>query len=55
MMTQQNDGTMTLEICQQRLFALEQRQLHSPYDLYRQWREIGPVVYREDQDIYVVT
>lgn len=54
-MTQQNDGTMTLEVCQQRLFALEQRQLRSPYDLYRQWREIGPVVYLEDQDIYVVT
>ena len=54
-MTQQTDGTMTLEVCQQRLFALEQRQLRSPYDLYRQWREIGPVVYLEDQDIYVVT
>ena len=54
-MTQQNDGTMTLEVCQQRLFALDQHQLRSPYDLYRQWRERGPVVYLEDQDIYVVT
>ena len=52
-MTQQNYGTMTLEICQQGLFALDQHQLRSPYDLYRQWREIGPVVYLEDQDIYV--
>ena len=54
-MTQQNDGTTTREVCQRRLFALEQRQLRSPYDLYRQWREIGPVIYLEDQDIYVVT
>ena len=54
-MTQQNEGTMTLEISQQRLFALDQDQLRSPYDLYRQWRKEGPVVYLEDQDIYVVT
>ena len=54
-MTQQNDGIMTLEVCQQRLFALDQHQLRSPYDLYRQWRDRGPVVYLEDQNIYVVT
>ena len=46
---------MTLDTCQHGLFALEQEQLRSPYDLYRQWREMGPVVYLEDQDIYVVT
>ena len=54
-MTQQNDGSMTLQVCQQRLFALDQHQLRSPYDLYRHWRERAPVVYLEDQDIYVVT
>jgi cytochrome P450 len=46
---------MTLDTCQHGLFALEQEQLRSPYDLYRQWREMGPVVYLEEQDIYIVT
>ena len=46
---------MTLDACPHGLFALDQEQLRSPYDLYRQWREMGPVVYLEDQDIYIVT
>ncbi len=46
---------MTMDVCQRRLFALDQHQLRAPYDLYRQWREKGPVVYLEDQDIYIVT
>ncbi len=46
---------MSLDARTRALFALEQSQLRSPYGLYRQWREIGPVVYLEDQDIYVVT
>ena len=46
---------MNLDACTRGLFALDQRQLRSPYGLYQQWREMGPLVYLEDQDIYVVT
>ncbi|MEH6607879.1 MAG: cytochrome P450 [Halioglobus sp.] len=47
--------TVTTDSCPHGLFALDQEQLRSPYDLYRKWRELGPVVYLQEQDIYIVT
>lgn len=46
---------MTLEQQQSALFALDQAQLRSPYNLYEQWRAQGDVLYLRDQDIFVVT
>lgn len=46
---------MTTDACHHSLFALDQAQLRAPYALYQSWRDMGPVVYLEQQDIYVIT
>ena len=37
------------------LFSLKQNSLRSPYPLYDYWRQLGPIVFLKEYDIYVVT